>query len=72
MSINTDRDDVFILECDGCNITQEHDKNPEAMYGEDNGFSDMIASIKQEGWRIYKSDVTGEWAHFCPGCRDVE
>jgi len=72
MSIS-DEGDVFILECDGlgCDVTQEHDKDETAMYGEDNGFADMITSIQKEGWRIYKSDVTGEWAHFCPGCRDA-
>lgn len=60
---------IFEVECDSCEDTQEHDRDETAGYGEDNGFGAMIASLKDDGWKVYKSD-TEEWRHLCPDCRD--
>jgi len=65
-----DHMDFFEIECDFCGATQEHEKDITAQYGEDNGFMDMIQSLKDDGWKIYKSDETGEWNHLCQHCRD--
>ena len=70
MAIN-DELDQFVVECDLCGITEEYDKDITAEYGEDNGFMSMIESLKEENWKIYKSE-TGEWSHLCPDCNDWE
>jgi len=68
MSIS-DNGDEFEVECDLCESTQTHDKDITAGYGEDNLFFDMIQSLKDDGWRIYKSSEGGEWRHICPDCK---
>lgn len=68
VAINDDIDE-FEVECDLCGVTQSHDKDVTAGYQEDNGFMDMIQSLKDEGWKIYKSYM-GEWNHLCPDCKD--
>ena len=60
--------DEFAVECDICGITESHEKDLTAQYGEDNGFAAMIETLKEEGWSISKSDETGQWLHICPGC----
>ena len=67
MTINSN-EDAFEVECDMCECTQEHEKDISAEYGEDNGFMDMIQSLKDDGWRIGRATETGDWYHFCPDC----
>jgi len=61
--------DHFEIECDFCGITEEFEKNISAKFDEDNGFFDMISSLKDDNWNIYKSD-NGEWGHLCPDCNN--
>ena len=68
MSIS-DNGDEFEVECDACGSTQVHDKDITASYGEDNGFLDMIESLKGDDWRVYKSNEDGEWYHLCSDCK---
>ena len=59
MTIEIDKDwDFKRVFCDNCSNEFNYD------YLKD--FWDVLAHIKQEGWKIYKEK--GEWFHICPDC----
>ena len=64
------RVDEFEVECDLCGVTETFEKDMTAQYGEDNGFVAMIDRLKEDNWKIHKSEDTGEWGHLCSDCTD--
>ena len=64
----------FEVECDLCGTSEDFDKDINIKFSVNNVFSEMIQSLKDDGWKIYKSEIFDEWNHLCPSCnnRDVE
>ena len=51
---------TVVFDCDGCS---------EDFDTEEQDFQDGVDALKAAGWEITK-DARGEWAHYCPPCRE--
>ena len=47
----------YVFECDGCNDTNDTDKND---------FYEAREKLKDDEWKVVFDD--GTWYHYCPSC----
>lgn len=64
-------DNGFDVSCDHCGTKESFEKNVAVLFSESIEMSEVIESLKDDGWRIYLSS-SGEWNHMCPECNEYD